>query len=131
MALLNRRLHKYAHSKHLQSSRLNNSWLQHLKTSGFCIRQQISDAIRTETGLITQQGFPFFGWKMRLQPESTMDAAHSKLEQSGTIQGLSDQIQGKRNEVNLLCRSGPDQIVRCATKIKSCQRFQRMPNRKR
>ena len=68
---------------------------------------------------------------MRLQPESTMDAAHSKLEQSGTIQGLSDQIQGKGNEVTLLCRSDADQIVRCATKIKSCQRFQRMPNRKR
>ena len=68
---------------------------------------------------------------MRLQPESTMDAAHSKLEQSGTIQGLSDQIQRKRNEVTLLCRSDPDRIVRCATKIKSYQRFQRMPNRKR
>ena len=60
-----------------------------------------------------------------------MDAAHSKLEQSRTVQGLSDQIQGKGNEVTLLCRSGPDQIVRSATKIKSCHRFQRMPNRKR
>ena len=130
--MLNRRLHKDSEVEIQQSSGLNNSRLQHLKTCDLGIRQQVVDAIGAETGLISQEGFPLFTWEMRLQPENPMDAVHSKLEQTGPIQGLSDQIQENVNEVNLLCRNTPKRIVRADTKsTECCQRFHRMPNRKR
>ena len=53
---------------------------------------------------------------MGLQPENSMDAVHSQLEQSGAIQGLSDQIQENVNEVTVLCRNLPKEIVRFDTK---------------
>ena len=53
---------------------------------------------------------------MGLQPENSMDAVHSQLEQSGAIQGLSDQIQENVNEVTVLCRNLPKGIVRVDTK---------------
>ena len=55
---------------------------------------------------------------MGLQPENAMDAVHSQLEQSGAIQGLSDQIQGNVNAVIKLCRNLPSDIVRVDTKSK-------------
>ena len=45
-----------------------------------------------------------------------MDAVHSQLEQSGAIQGLSDQIQENVNEVTVLCRNLPKGVVRVDTK---------------
>ncbi len=53
---------------------------------------------------------------MGLQPENSMDAVHSQLEQSGAIQGLSDQIQENVNELTVLCRNLPKGIVRVDTK---------------
>ena len=54
---------------------------------------------------------------MGLQPENSMDAVHSQLEQSGAIQGLSDQIQENVNEVTVLCRNLPKGIVRIDTEL--------------
>ena len=53
---------------------------------------------------------------MGLQPENSMDAVHSQLEQSGAIKGLNDQIQENENEVVVLCRNLPKGIVRVDTK---------------